>query len=146
MVRLPDDAGVQPVDAGDARYDPDRDPDAFEHWALLDVQLEVAVQVVRPPGLEKRLGPPARLRQRLAQAATGRVQEAKVSLLEGSGDRSTADAAQAEVVRLFPEKVNYNQVVVQLDTRLAQTANRLDGTENADDAVVAATALHGVGV
>ena len=48
MIRLPLDACKEPVDADDARHHAYRDPCLLEHRALLDVQLDIAVQVVRP--------------------------------------------------------------------------------------------------
>ncbi len=57
MIRLPLDAGKKSVDADDARHHAYRDPRLLEHGALLDMQLDIAVQVVWPacPGQRGRL-------------------------------------------------------------------------------------------
>ena len=67
MIGLPDDVREKPVDPDDPGHDADRDPRLLEHGALLDMQLDVAVQPVRPARLCELAGRAAACLERLGE-------------------------------------------------------------------------------
>ena len=147
MVRAPGEACQQAVDPDDARHHTDRHPALLELRPLLDVELDEAVD---PPCLPPRPGEVVRIaaggRQSLAKWSPRWADELQMVVSEVAGHGPAAHAAQAEVVRLFPEEVDDDQVVLEANAGLVQAADCLDGAEHPDDAVEAAAALDGVGV
>lgn len=144
VVRVAGEPREQPLDPRDGGDHTDRRARRLQHGALLDVQLDVAVQRSRCPRLGQGRGRvEAERRHDVAEPPPLVVRAAEVLGVQEAGDRARADARDAERVRLLTEEVHDHAVALELLAALAQPAHHLDRT---DDPVEAAAAVHRVGV
>src|SRR4029077_565673 len=91
-------------------------------------------------------GNPAARRERLRQTAAVRIAQRELLRSQPARDRATADAAEAEIVRLLAQEVDHAKVVLQPAAAFGDAACSLDGPKHTDRAVEPPAARNRVGV
>ena len=106
MVRRALEDDFDPGDADDRRDQSEIDAAVLEHDALLDMQLEVALDAVAP-GLAEPAGIAADPGDRRRQGLAGGVPGAEHRIVERARHRAAADAGNPIFARLLGEKVHH---------------------------------------